>query len=292
MNKKILAMLSSVVLLCTACSLNDPTDTNNGSAPKVEYTEPEETFNVTVDFLKVGKADACVIATENHVVVIDCGEEDDGGKVCSCIESLGRDTVDYLIITHYDKDHVGGAAEVFNSFEVSHVIGADYVEESAEYSKLDKAMKSKGVQWELLKSSETSFYVDDVYFEIYPCEKESYKDGNDNNHSLVIKAIHHDEVFIFAGDAMQERLEEIMDIGDCDVLKEPYHGREIANLGEFLDKVTPEYAVVSTSDKYYDDKTADELEKRNIQTFLTFDDGNIRCTSTGSSLSFKTDYIY
>ena len=87
---------------------------------------------------------------------------------------------------------------------------------------------------------------------------------------------------------MQERLTEIMSIGDCTVLKEPYHGREVANLGDFLDKVTPEYAIVTTDEENYAESTAQALADRNIETYVTFRDGNIRCTSTGSSVSFET----
>jgi competence protein ComEC len=87
---------------------------------------------------------------------------------------------------------------------------------------------------------------------------------------------------------MQERLTEIMNIGDCTVLKEPYHGREVANLGDFLDKVSPEYAIVTTDEENYAEATAQALAERNIETYVTFRDGNIRCISTGSSVSFAT----
>ncbi len=281
-----LFILTLAAALLTGCAADGDSSKTSTASPTND--DSSSGFTVTVDFLKVGKADAAVISTGEHIVVIDCGEESDGSKVCKCLDSLDAERVDELILTHYDKDHIGGAAQVVEDYEVSHVIGADYTEESAEYTKLDAAMNDKEIKWEFLKDETMSFTLDDTDFEIYPCEQEKYSDGNDNNHSLVIKMTHLDDVFLFAADAMQERLDEIMEIGDCDLLKEPYHGREIANLGEFLDKVSPEYAVVSTNKDNYSEVTEQTLEERGIKTFVTFRDGNIRCTSTGNSLAFET----
>ena len=285
MKLKFFSLLAGVTMLFTGCS---GTAESSESVQQTAVPEITETYPLTVDFLKVGKADAAVIATQNHVVIIDCGEKTDGKKVRNCLNTLGRDTVDYMILTHYDQDHIGGGAKVVNEFTVNHVIGANYTEASTEYDKLSEAMELKNIEWELVGSSGMTFTLDDAYFEIYPCQQKSYHDGDDNNHSLVIRMTHHDEVFLFTGDAMQERLVELMGMGDCDVLKEPYHGREVANLGDFLDKVTPEYAIVSTDEENYADSTAQALTDRNIETYVTFLDGNIRCTSTGSAVSFET----
>ena len=69
----------------------------------------KETFpEMTVTFLDVGKADSMIIRTPQSTVIIDCGEKGDGKEIVSLLEDEGVTTVDYLIITHYDKDHVGG----------------------------------------------------------------------------------------------------------------------------------------------------------------------------------------
>ena len=284
MDRKLLALLTGTAMLFTGCS---GTASSSETSQTMDYTEPAETYNLTVDFLKVGKADAAVIKTENHVIVVDCGEKTDGKKIRNWMNKNGQDTVDYMILTHYDQAHIGGAAKVVNEFTVNHILAANYDEPSDEYAALTEAMAAKNLSFELVNSSYT-FTLDDAVFQIYPCQQKSYHDGNDNNHSLVMKMIHHDEVFLFTGDAMQERLTEIMSIGDCTVLKEPYHGREVANLGDFLDKVTPEYAIVTTDEENYAESTAQALADRNIETYVTFRDGNIKCTSTGSSVSFET----
>ena len=61
--------------------------------------------------------------TEEHTVVIDTGETEDAGTILDVLSDYHRDSIDLLVISHYDKDHVGGAAELMNSLTVHRVIG-------------------------------------------------------------------------------------------------------------------------------------------------------------------------
>ncbi|MDE5563750.1 MAG: MBL fold metallo-hydrolase, partial [Oscillospiraceae bacterium] len=92
---KILPALLSVLsgLLITGCTKN-----------------PDAAGVLTVIFLKVGKADGIVLQTAAHTVVIDCGEKSDGKKMVDFLEENGVKIIDYMILTHYDQDHIGGAA--------------------------------------------------------------------------------------------------------------------------------------------------------------------------------------
>ena len=65
---------------------------------------------LTATFLKVGKADAAVLTCGNRTLVIDTGEPDDGAQLVRFLQNAGAASVDALIITHFDRDHVGGAA--------------------------------------------------------------------------------------------------------------------------------------------------------------------------------------
>lgn len=265
------AVLAVLILLLTGCS--------NAGTTETEAPQP-----LTVTFLKVGKADGIVIQTAAHTAVIDCGEKSDGSKMVEFLEENGVTSVDYMILTHYDQDHIGGAAKVLKNFTVQHVIAADYTEDSKEYEKLVQTMETQNLSFEI-PSEPLSFRLDDAELTVFPHVAEDYQEGFDNNCSLVTKITHHKNTLLFTGDAMQERLKEIMDIGDCDLLKVPYHGRDIPNLPEFLDAVTPEYAVISTSAKELSDATVQALSDREIRTMTTCDDGSITAVSDGVSIS-------
>lgn len=239
----------------------------------------------TVEFLDVGKADCMVMYTENSTVVIDCGEKGDGKKILELLEEKEIESVDCLIITHYDKDHVGGAAKLINNIEVKKVLAPDYEENSDETDKYIKALDSENIT-PVLVTEDISFTLDNVKYTVY-APKGTY--DNDNDFSLVTKAVYYDTSFLFTGDAMSERLSEIMDVGECTLLKVPYHAREIENLGEFLNNVKPQYAVACTSEKEFSDDTKNLLEKYNVKYYATCFDGNIKAVSNGSEINISCE---
>ena len=282
MMKRLTALLTGMAFLLAGCA--------RSTESTAEPTESIPAAPLTVTFLKVGKADSMILQTENHTVVLDCGEKTDGKKITARLTENGVNAIDYLILSHYDQDHIGGAAKVIKNLDVSHVIGTDYEEESEEFTELCDAMDAKGLTLER-PAEEFRFTLDDAVFTVYPHESDSYTEGYDNNCSLVVKVEHHNETLLFTGDAMQERLREIMDIGDCDLLKVPYHGREIADLPEFLENVKPEYAVISTNAENISGTTTTALGRIGAETYITYRDGNIIAVSDGSSITITTEGV-
>ena len=251
---------------------------------------PADAKEFKVDFIDVGKADAMVLRSETGTVVIDCGEKGDGKKIAAILDESGRTSIDYLIITHFDKDHVGGAAKVLNNFEVKNVLTPNYDGTTDEYDKFCKVLEENEVSRTRL-TSDMTFTLDDVKYTVYAPKKSSYGDGDsdENDFSLVTKAVHHKNTFLFTGDAMEERLDEIMDIGKCTLLKIPYHGRNLDNLGDFLKAASPKCAVVCTDSSTYSGKVQDMLSDMKIPTYSTCFNGRIELTSDGKSLSFTTE---
>ena len=232
-------------------------DAGNGSGS-------EEFPEIEVTFMDVGKADCMVIRSGETTAVIDCGEKDD------------------------DKDHVGGAAKLIELMDVRSVIGPDYNEKSDEFEKFRSAMRAKGIGLKCLRE-DMEFELGGANYRVYAPERSYYGPDDENDFSLVVRLDYHDTSMIFAADAMEQRLSEVMDIGSCDLLKVPYHGRKIANLDSFLDEVSPEYAVVSTSEKEYSSNTSKLLEEHGAEVFTTFDDGDITAVTNGCTISISTD---
>ena len=280
--KKAAALLAAVtVLSLTGCAGGTAQSSSEPEAPAV-------TGNVTVTAFNVGKADALVIQTQNTVTVIDAGNKGDGKVIDKFLTAQGIDTVDLMIITHFDKDHVGGASRVINKLNVKEVLVPDYTSEIDEYkSFIEKAEETETTVTPLAFGSSREWSPDDTVGTIYASEKANYGRDEENDFSLVLYMQHGDNKFLFAGDAEDPRQQEIinLNLGKVDFLKFPYHGNYMPTTERFLDACDPKYTVVCCSEKEYaDPNTVETLEKRKIETYYTCD-GNVTAVSDGKTLT-------
>lgn len=252
------------------------------------------TGDLTVAVLRVGKADAIVITTATKTMVIDTGEIDDGGKVLNYLNECGRSTVDHLLITHYDRDHVGGAERVLDFVAVQQVIRPDYVGVREEYTAFLDAIAAHEVTDTVLSggSDNLVFMMDDVEVTVNAPAKTDYTDANgalsDNDYSLVVTLRHGSRVLLFAADCEDLRLAELITDGrdlSADFLKVPYHGNFTQLTASFLSKVKPTYAVVCDSEKNpAADETMTALQQVGAQVYET-KDGSVLCHSDGEVLT-------
>lgn len=254
--------------------------------PAVQSPEiPAVIGDFKVSVLKVGQADAIILQTRQHCVVIDCGEKDDGDEVSEYLAENELSKIDYLFITHFDKDHVGGVPEVLDNVAVGELITPAYEGTNDEYYAYMDAIEKHNITPVSLTENMT-FTLDDVLFEVYPPMRTSYAE-DDNNFSLVISATHGDNRFLFAGDAKKVRLSEIMKQidGDYDFLKVPHHGKYNSNTGKFFEFVKPEISVITCSRKNPEEnETVAALESVGSSIYLTRE-GNVYAVSDGEKIT-------
>lgn len=251
---------------------------------------PEPQSEVKADFLKTGKSDCCVLRSRSQVAVIDTGFEETAEDVIKYLDSLGIRRIDYLIITHFDKDHVGGAAALLKKYETGVICQPERGgkgEDNAAYARYTEFVEENGIQPEIIKEN-VRIIIDDMVLAIYPPERKEYSRDRDNNRSLAILAQHGEIGMLFTGDAEKQRLSEITEqIGeqDCDLLKVPHHGHIESNTDSFIRKVSPEYAVICADrdDAGPDDKVIQLLEEEGARVFVT-GDGAVSFVSDGRKL--------
>lgn len=283
-----------VSFLCAVCLLLPFCGCKKQETPPPAVTALPVTGEVEIAVLSLGKADAIVITTATKTVVIDAGEIDDGGKVINYLNQKGRNVIDHLIITHYDRDHVGGADRLLNFSEVKQVIRPDYDGVREEYSIfLDSVSGLEIPDIALAPGSEDyTLTVEDLHITINSPLKSAYVNAEgvqqDNNFSLIIKAQHGAKTFLFAGDAEDERLAELITSEtnwQAEFLKIPYHGNFTELSAAFFQRVKPSYAVACDSDK---NPTADEtkaaLAVLGCKTYGTMN-GTVVCKSDGTTLT-------
>lgn len=274
-------VFKNIIILISAVCLSSC----GQSARKSEsILPPQVTGEFIVSVLKVGKADAIVLQTANHSVVIDCGETDDSKEVLKCLSKNNISKIDCLFITHFDKDHVGGAADILNNIETGQIITPSYEGCNDEYYNYINAAQANNIT-PLTLTENMTFVLDDVLFEVYPPQKSSYKE-EDNDFSLAISVKHGNNSFLFTGDAEAQRLNEIMkQTGEeYSFLKIPHHGQHNKNTEKFIKRVNPSYSVITCSKKNTADaETINILESVGSAVYLT-ENGDVKAVSDGKDI--------
>lgn len=249
---------------------------------KTEIPAITGSFDFTV--LKAGQADAIFMQTKNHSIILDCGEKDDGDELVDLLQEKGISNVDYIFITHFDKDHVGGFPEVMDNVTASNIIVPNYEGNNDEYEEYLKTVSDKELQITSLTEN-TYFTLDDVVFEVSVPKKQSYAEG-DNDFSLVISVTHGENTFLFTGDAEADRLTEVIATfgRQYDFLKVPHHGKYNKNTKRFITTIKPTYSVICDSDKNpAEDETISILEFVKSEIYSTRN-GNISVLSDGKEI--------
>lgn len=279
--KKLTAMLLGVLTLLSASACTQQPESQQTNALPV-------TGNVTLTAFNVGKADALVLQTQNTVTVIDTGNKGDGKKIDKFLSKQGIDTVDTLIITHFDKDHVGGAARLVNKMNIKEIFVPDYQTESEEYdSFIEKVQETDTLMTVMNPKNTFNWTGDDAAFSLYSSEQEYYGKNEENDFSLVLFVQHGKNKMLFAGDAENARMKEIigLHLGNVDLLKFPYHGNYLASTEDFLDACNPKVSIVCCSEKENaDPSTVETLQKRGVETYYTYQ-GDVTVVSDGKTLS-------
>ena len=278
---KAIAAAAAVCAALTACG--------TAAEKQVKTAAPEVTGEYKTTILESGKADAIVLETQGHTVVIDTAEKDDGDEIVEYLKSSGISKVDYLIITHFDQDHIGGAPELMSSVDIGEIIVPDYEGNNSEYTAFTTALNTAGITPTRL-TADMSFTLDDVLFELYPAQKSQYKE-EDNDYSIVTSVTHGSNTFLYAGDCETERLSELpnqMEMSHT-LLKVPHHGVYCKGINEFIKSVSPQYAVITDSAKNAADaETLALLEAAGAAVYST-QNGTVTAVSDGTKITVSQE---
>ena len=242
--------------------------------------------------LDVGQSDCTVIVCDDKVMMVDTGTFHQVYKIRTALHELNIDTIDYMVITHQHDDHMSGAAEIINHYNVSNIImpklsGINSVE-SDTYLNLIKVISKNNIN-AISVSAGDVFYLGSSCIEIL---SPAVQDKELNNMSIVFKLSYYDTKFLFQGDAdksiEQQILKSDFDIS-ADLIKLGHHGSKTSSYAPYLDEVAPEYAVISCNwDNNYGHPSfpvVERLLERNITPYITSLDGNIIVTSDGTEIN-------
>ncbi len=260
-----------------------------GCGAKKPPAEPEPPFaGLEVTVFRAGKADAILLTTPASAVLIDCGEKGFGDEILDELAARGVEKLDLLIVTHFDRDHVGGAARVIGGVSIERVLQSNSPRQSGEYRRYLRALEKASLTPETVRET-LSITLDGAQYTVSPPLRERYDQSASNNSSLIVTLVYGETSLLFMGDAETARIAEFLDSSPaaCDLIKLPHHGEKEKLLDALLAAVRPRYAVITCSEREPEAaSTAKALADAAVAAYLTRL-GAVRIRSDGEILTVE-----
>lgn len=241
----------------------------------------------TMDILDTGKSDCVILCMDGLVIVNDAADEVDYDTICAALEARGAERIDYLILSHYDKDHIGSAAALVRTYPVGQIIGPDYEEASVFMASLEKAAADRSVPF-LRLTEDMTVETENGSFTADPPDMDY---GDDNNNSLVTTVTWKGENLLLLGDAKKNRMTEqlAVSLGQYTLIKLPHHGDSNRPLLRLIAETHPRFAVATVSPaETVEEPLRAALAAAGTELFRT-DGGAVHVVWDGSALAVSQE---
>ena len=262
---------------------------------------PSRQPGLTIINMDVGQGDCACIICDDKTVLIDGGSSDVKEvakyRIVPYLKYMGIDTIDYMIITHSDADHINGFEEILNKDDhfgllINNVVIPDISGIDTAYTKFESEAKTaNGVENVIRISSGDMIRLSDMTLKcLHPDRAYAWEDSND--YSTVLELNYGDFKGLFTGDlgfhgeeAINERLE------DVDYLKVGHHGSKGSSSLTFLRRVKPEIAVASAgiNNRYHHPakEAVERITDCGATLYCTKDDGAVTTWTDGERISVE-----
>ena len=200
--------------------------------------------DMAVHFIDVGQGLAILVQSGGENLLYDGGNRSHADEVVQYLKSQQVETINYMISSHYDEDHLGGLVKCLDTFEVEHVLGSDYVHTSDLFNTFMNTATAHAIIVEYPSVGDTYEFGTGSFTVMAP-------DGisqNSNDNSVVIRLVNGNNSFMFMGDAEETSEQDMISTGmnlDCDVLSLGHHGSASSTSWDLLEATSPSWAVIS-----------------------------------------------
>lgn len=256
-----------------------------------EYTLRSQTIDtLQVSFLDVSQGDAIFIQTPNNKqILIDAGAEGNILAPLAHVMPRGDTTIDLVVMTHPDADHIGGFSEVFAHYTITTALVSGSRGTSTLSRSLKNTLDKKHVKqivayagMQLVLDREKNITLDILF------PDQNIKSWETNDGSIVSRLVYNDTSVLFMADAPVETeqllLASYSDTLTSDILKVGHHGSETSTSETFLDSVSPAVAIISAGLNNRYGHPHQEVMERLIERGI-----EVRETSTDGTITYHSD---
>lgn len=246
-----------------------------------------ETGEFEVSVLDSGQGLAVVVRTRHRLLLYDTGPGFSSGYnagraiIIPYLRSQGLTTIDLIVQSHGDSDHIGGLNTILADMDVQSILSS--VPDRIDFPHTARCLGGRRWRW------------DGIEFEIlHPPDAETYR-GNDA--SCVLKVSNDRHSVLIPGDIERRVEQDLLGAGtgslQSTVLIAPHHGSMTSSTYKFIQAVSPEYVIFSTGylNRFRLPKQdiINRYHEHGVKTLNTADDGAISLQFNNSGYSFITE---
>jgi competence protein ComEC len=208
-------------------------------------------------------------------------------------------TIDTVILSHPDSDHLNGLLYILEHFSVKQVWSTHDPATTRNYQKFIECIHRKNISFPSFKALPRQSLVKNAALLVhyppfdFPKQKDIEKWRTANNNSLVVQVVFGSQSILFPGDIQAPAEKELADMAGRDlkstVLIAAHHGSETSNTEVFMNQVQPEITIISAGWKnrfHFPASTVlKRFKSRGCQIYETSKHGAVSISTDGSSLS-------
>lgn len=241
------------------------------------------TIETTVSFLDVGQGDAILISEGSQQILIDGGPS---GRILR--ERIAEHmpfwdhTIELVIATHPDRDHIDGLVELFALYDVQHFWITSAEKDTAVFEALMReAHRSQAHIRSVTYGDRVQFASGGELSVVYPYKDALVAGEKDDLNAGSIATLFsiYGEQFFFGGDLPREVEDHLPLTDTITVLKAGHHGSDTSTSSQFLARTTPHDIIFSAGqDNRYGHPDVDVLNRSlrsGARIFRTDQDGTI-----------------
>ena len=237
--------------------------------------------SLNAEVLDVGQGQSVILSSQGDFALTDCGSlnrwKDAGGIAAEALQSAGCRQLRYLLLTHYDYDHVSGVQGLLARVGAETLLCPPDGGDTDAQAAILAAAEANGTEVRFI-TEETTLPLGEATLTVYP----PLGDDSSNERGLVYLVSAGDYDLLITGDIdaeMEQRLIERYDLPDIEALVVGHHGSKYSTSSELLDALRPETAFISVGSNSYghpSDQAMERLAERDITIYRTDLQGDLR----------------